>query len=480
MGLYDKTVKGVTWSLLGTILNILIQVCAGIVLARLLEPADFGVYAMAFAILVISRGVIDSGFYQALIQKKNADQIDFSIVFHVNLFLSFILFSVLFLNSDKVEVFYGQEGISEIIKFLSFLLLIEAFSLIQKASLIKEIKFDQIAKIETTSKLISLSLSIILAYRGYGVWSLLLKDLLFSIITTLSYWYLNPIKISLFVPYNRIKSLFNFGFKVFIADQIESLSNQIAQIIVGKKFSAADLGFFNKSEEFQKLFAQTPIVSINKVMFPSFVQIQNDNYKLKQKYKTLIEVSLFFIFPILFNAILIANEMVVVLIGDKWIESVLYFQILCVSGMFYPFTVYNLNLLKVKGLAGLYLKTCLFSKGLLLPIIFISIQFGVIGLVLGLVFQRFFAVLVNSYNSGKIIDFSIYQQVKSVSKSFFISAQTFIFLFYIKCSFTDGLSDIFNLLFLSITYLFLYVILSLKFQKNKIEIVIKLISFFRK
>lgn len=480
MGLYNKTVKGVTWSLLSTILNILIQVCAGIVLARLLTPADFGVYAMCFAILVISRGVIDSGFYQALIQKKDADQIDFSLVFHVNLFLSLILFFLLFFNSDKVERFYGQEGISEIIKFLSFLLLIEAFSLIQKASLIKEIKFDQIAKIETSSKLISLSFSVLLAYGGYGVWSLLLKDLLFSIMTTFSYWYLNPIKILLYVPYNRLKSLFNFGFKVFIADQIESLSNQIAQIIVGKKFSAADLGFFNKSEEFQKLFAQTPIVSINKVMFPSFVQIQNDNYKLKQKYKTLIEVSLFFIFPILFNAILIANEMVVVLIGDKWIESVLYFQILCVSGMFYPFTVYNLNLLKVKGLAGLYLKTCLLSKGLLLPIIFISIKFGVIGLVLGLVFQRFFAVLVNSYNSGKIIDFSIYQQVKSVSKSFFISAQIFIFLFYIKCSFTDGLSDIFNLLFLSVTYLFLYMILSLKFQKNKIETVIKLISFFRK
>ncbi len=479
MGLYDKTVKGVTWSLLGTILNILIQVCAGIVLARLLEPADFGVYAMAFAILVISRGVIDSGFYQALIQKKNADQIDFSIVFHVNLFLSFILFSVLFLNSDKVEVFYGQEGISEIIKFLSFLLLIEAFSLIQKASLIKEIKFDQIAKIETTSKLISLSLSIILAYRGYGVWSLLLKDLLFSIITTLSYWYLNPIKISLFVPYKRIKSLFNFGFKVFIADQIESVSNQIAQIIVGKKFSAADLGFFNKSEEFQKLFSQATIVSINKVMFPSFVQIQNDNNKLKQKYKTLIEMSLFFIFPILLNAILVANEMIVVLIGEKWIGSVLYFQILCISGMFYPFTVYNLNLLKVKGLAGLYLKTCLFSKGLLLPIIFISIKFGVIGLVLGLVFQRFFAMVVNSYNSGKIIDFNLSQQIKSVSNSFFISVFIFVFLYFFKYSFFDGLSNVFNLLFLSVSYLLLYIILSLKFQRNKIDTVIKLTSFFR-
>ena len=179
------------------------------------------------------------------------------------------------------------------------------------------------------------------------------------------------------------------------------------------------------------------------------------------------------------NSILVANEMIVVLIGDKWIGSVLYFQILCISGMFYPFTVYNLNLLKVKGLAGLYLKTCLFSKGLLLPIIFISIKFGVIGLVLGLVFQRFFAMVVNSYNSGKIIDFNLSQQIKSVSNSFFISVFIFVFLYFFKYSFCDGLSNVFNLLFLSVSYLLLYIILSLKFQRNKIDTVIKLTSFFR-
>jgi teichuronic acid exporter len=478
VSLYNKTLKGLKWNLLGTIITICIQIGSGIVLARLLMPSDFGLYAMTFAVLAISRSVIDSGLYQALIQKKDADEVDFSLVFHFNFLLSIIIFLLLFFSSNKIQEFYGYDEISKIIKFLSLIVLIESFSLIQRARLIKEIRFDKITKIETLSKLVSLTISIIMAYKGYGVWSLLFKDLFFSLLTTVSYWCINPVKILLIVPYKRIKSLFNFGFKVFIADQIESITNQLAQIIVGKKFTATDLGFFNKAEEFQQLFSQTTIVSINKVMFPSLVQIQNDNQKLKQKYKILLEISLLLLFPILFVAILVGNEMIIVLIGDKWIESVFYFQLLCVSGMFYPFTVFNLNLLKVKGMAGLYLKTCIVSKGLLIPIIFISIQYGIVGIVIGLVIQRFLAVIVNSYHSGKIIDFNTYQQIKSVGKSFFISVFLFLFLYYIKINFAKDLSEIHNLIVFPFTYILLYVIISTKYQSRKMDTVMGLIKSF--
>jgi teichuronic acid exporter len=478
VSLYNKTLEGLKWNFLGTIITICIQIGAGIVLARLLMPSDFGLYAMTFAVLAISRSVIDSGLYQALIQKKDADEVDFSLVFHFNFLLSIIIFFLLFFSSNKIQEFYGYDEISKIIKFLSLIVLIESFSLIQRASLIKEIKFDKITKIETLSKLISLTICIIMAYKGYGVWSLLFKDLFFSLLTTVLYWCINPVKILLIVPYKRIKSLFNFGFKVFIADQIESITNQFVQIIVGKRFTASDLGFFNKAEEFQLLFSQTIIVSINKVMFPSLVQIQNDNQKLKLKYKMLLEISLLLLFPILFVAILVGNEMIIVLIGDKWIGSVFYFQLLCLSGMFYPFSVFNLNLLKVKGKAGLYLKTCIVSKGLLIPIIFIGIQYGIVGIVIGLVIQRFLAVIINSYYSGKIIDFSTYQQIKSVGKSFFISVFLFLFLYHVKINFAKDLSNIHNLIVFPFTYILFYVIISTKYQSRKMDIVMGLIKSF--
>ena len=481
MSLYKKTVNGLKWSFIGTFGNILIQIISGVVLARLLRPSDFGLYAMVFAVLVISRSVIDSGLYQALIQKKNATLIDFSLVFHFNLFISIFISSLLFVFSSKIESFYDQEGISTFVKFISMLVLIEAFSLIQRASLIKNIRFDTITKIEVTAKLISLITSIFMAYSGFGVWSLLFKDLLFSLLTTLMYWIINPVKILLDVPYKKIKELYSFGIKVFIADQIETISNQFAQIIVGKKFTASDLGFFNKAEELQQLISQVSIVSINKVMFPSFVQIQNDDDKLRNKYRFLVETSMFVLFPLLFLSILTANEMIEIVLGPQWVNSVFYFQLLCISGMFYPFTVYNLNIIKVKGKGALYLKTCTVSKGLLIPIILISINYGVKGLVIGLVFQRLFAALINSYHSGKLVGYSTFSQVKGVSLSFLISFAIFLFMFSFKKYYFNNFSMYFNFFFFSIGFIILYTISTFKFQKEKMGPIIELKkSFFNK
>ena len=477
--MYKKTLKGLKWSLIGTIINLIIQISSGIVLARLISPSDFGIYAMTFAILVISRSIIDSGLYQALIQKKEADEVDFSLVFHFNFIISLIISLLLYFFSDPIQNFYNYSQIGILVKFLSIIVLIESFSIIQRASLIKNIRFDLITKIETSSKLISLSISIIMAYYDYGIWSLLCKDLLFSFFTTLSYWLVNPVKILFKIPYNRIKSLFQFGFKVFIADQIESMSNQMAQIIIGKKFLAADLGFFNKAEEFQQLFSQVIIVSINKVMFPSLVQIQEDNIKLKDKYKLLLETSMFLLFPLLFCVILISEEMILFLIGDNWIESVFYFKLLCISGMFYPFTVYNLNILKVKGEGDLYLKTCLISKGLLIPIILISVKFGIIGLVFGLIIQRFFASLINSYHSGRLISFSFNDQIKSIYKSFIISLLIYVLLFSIKSSNLFFISsNLISIISFSILFLLCYYFLNLIFQKQKINLVLELKNSF--
>ena len=208
MNLYKKTVNGLKWSFIGVFGNTLLQIISGIVLARLLLPSDFGLYAMAFAVLAISRSIIDSGLYQALIQKKEATLVDFSLVFHFNIFISITISTLLLILSSKIEIFYGQNGIGPIIKFISLIVLIDSFSLIQRAKLIKDIRFQRIAIIEATAKLCSLTISIIMAYNNYGVWSLLVKDLLFSFITTTMYWVLDPVKILLRVPYYKIKELY--------------------------------------------------------------------------------------------------------------------------------------------------------------------------------------------------------------------------------------------------------------------------------
>ncbi len=474
MSLISKTSHGIKWSFVGTISNLVIQIISGIVLARLLSPSEFGVYGMSFAILAISRSIIDSGLYQSLIQKKDADQIDFSIVFHFNFLLSVIIALILILFSNDIETFYNYDEISLVVKFLSLIILIESFSIIQKATLIKEIRFDTITKVETFSKIISASTSVIMAFNGFGLWSLLAKDLVFSLVSTGTYWYIKPVRLLLKVPYKRLGALLNFGFKVFIADQIENISNQLSQIIVGKKFSASSLGLFNKAEEFQQMFSQVSVVSINKVMFPSLVQIQDDNVKLKEKYKILLETTMIVLFPLLFGAILVADQLILILIGDKWTEVIPYFKILCISGMFYPLTVYNLNIIKVKGKGGLYLKTCLISKGLLLPFILVGLKFDIMGLVISIVIHRLIAALINSFHSGKLINYSTLEQLKGIGISFIISFIVFVFFIIIKSNFLFDQSIYLIFFILIFGYSTIYFLSNIWFQKDKLSPIINL------
>jgi len=429
MSLYKKTATGIKWSFISTFGNMVVQFVAGVVLARLLLPRDYGLMGMALVVIAISNSVSDSGLYQALIQKKDAAPDDFSVVFKFNLRFSLILVVLIFFFSEAIAKFYNQTEISSIIKLLAILVIVDSFSIIQRASLIKDIRFDLISKIDISANVLSSGLGIGLAIFNFGVWSLVFKELVYRVMTTVLYWLFHPVKINIHVPWTRFRSLLNFGSKIFIADQIESLSNQLAKMLIGKKYSANDLGFYTKAEQFQNMFSQTAAVSVNRVVFPSFSQIQHDDEKLKKNYQILIKTTMLFLFPIMFTAILIADKLIPFLLGVKWVETIPYFQILCVGGMVYPFTIFNLNIVKVKGRSNLYLKICLFSKGLLIPAVLIGLQFHVIGLVYALLIQRICAAIINSYYSGKLVDYRFSEQLKDVSASFFISTGLFFVVF---------------------------------------------------
>jgi O-antigen/teichoic acid export membrane protein len=426
---------------------------------------------MSFAVIAISRSIIDSGLYQALIQRSDVDQTDYSVVFQFNFVISIIIVSALFFFAQDIEGFYNQVGvdISLVVKFLSLIILIEPFSIIQKVSLMKEIKFDTITKVESCSKFISVSASVILAWNGFGIWSLLAKDLLYSLVSTVTYWCLRPVRLLIKVPLNRLSGLLNFGFRIFIADQIENISNHISQFIVGRKFNPNSLGLFNKAEEFQQLFSQVGVVSINKVMFPSFVKIQDDDFNLKLRYKVLMETTMIVLLPLLFGVILVADELITIMIGSEWIEIIPYFKILCVSGMFYPLTVYNLNIIKVKGNGGLYLKTCLISKGLLLPFLLTGVQYGLTGVVISLVVYRCLAAMLNSYHSGRLINYGLLEQLRGISFSFFISLIIYILLIILKQYYLSEYSKYLTLLILTSGYLTAYFVTSVLIQSDKMR-----------
>lgn len=432
MGLFEQAVKGIKWNIIGTIGSMLIQFVISIILARILLPEEFGIAGVAYVVVMLSRSFVDSGLYQALIQKKDATRDDFSVVFKFNLLLALLIFIIIQISSYKIGNYFNYSDLQPILNVLSFVILIESFSLIQRASLIKSIRFDKITKINIFSRILSGIVSIYMALNGFGVWSLVYKEIINSFVATLCYWIFNPVRINLYAPKKNIINLLGFGLKVFFADQIENWSNQLATVLIGKKYTASDIGYYSKATELQSPILNIAIGSINSVMYPTFSKIQDNDVKLKEGYKWLLKLSAMIMFPLMFVGIVVSDEFIPILLGNNWRESIPYFKLLCISSMIYPFTLFNLNIIKVKGKANLYLNVNLITKGLILPAVIVGIQFHIIGLVIGLVIQRFISAIINSYFSGRVINYSIREQIIDIYKVLLIAIISFIFTFYIK------------------------------------------------
>lgn len=433
-------------------------------------PEDFGIVGMATVFIILANTFVDSGFLQALIQKKDADSDDFSVVFKFSMIASILLSILIFAIAGKVGAFYDQPEVVSITKVLSVLVLIGSISMIQKASLLKELKFELRAKIEIVAILVSGAVSIVLARNGYGAWSLVYRSLINSLLVTILLWIFHPMKVNLRVPWKRLWPLLRFGGKVFIADQVEGISNQIAQLLIGKQYTAQDLGFYSKAQQYQTILSNTAVVSINKVIFPSFSQIQDDDVKLKRGYQALIKLTMIILVPFMTGSVLIADPLIPMIIGDKWMETVPYFQVLCLSAVFYPFTVYNLNIIKVKGLANLYFKIALISKGIMIPAIIVGLKFDIMGLVVALLIQRIAAAVINSLYSGKLVDYSLKEQLRDVVPYFIFSAVLFAGIWTLKALVLDLMfSNLLVILIVSILMIIGYGALLLLFSRKDIS-----------
>ena len=428
----NKTISGFKWSFIDTIVNLLAQVVIVIILARLLSPLEFGLIGMSFVFITIAKGLADSGLYQALIQKKNPTSGDYVTVWKFNMTVAIVLFVVILLSAQSIANFYDNDDIKIIVQVLSVIILLDAFSVVQRAYMVKNINFFTIAKINVITKVFSGTTAIILAYTGFGVWSLVAKEVLFALTASSLYWIYSPVKFNFKEKSNDLKKLFGFGSKVFLADQIEIIGNQIVNLIIGKKYTPADLGLFRKAEQLQNIFSQTLVVSINKVTFPTLSAIQDDDQKLKSTYRDIIRIICVVLVPLLMTAILIGENLVLFLLGNQWEMAILYFQILCVGGIAYPFTVLNLNILKVKNRPGLYLNISILSKGLLLPFVFVGLLYGITGLVISFVAHRFLAAVINSYFSGELIDYSLLNQLGDVIRIFIITGIVFTGIWFLK------------------------------------------------
>jgi O-antigen/teichoic acid export membrane protein len=421
MTLKQKTVSGLIWSFLDSFASQGFLFIIGIVLARILTPKEFGLIGMLTIFIAVAQSFIDSGFSQALIRKNDVSQTDYSTVFYFNLIIGFICFLLLLLSAGPISRFFNEPQLKLLIQVLSLSLVINAFTIIQQTILTKKLDFKLQAKISIISSVFSGVVALIMAFAGFGVWSLVVKTITLYAMSSLLLWLWNGWRPSLIFNFQSIKELFAFGSNLLISGLIDTIYGNVYYIVIGKYFSANELGYYTRAEQF-KSFPSTNLTSIiRRVSYPVLSSIKEDLPKLKDAYKKLIRSTMLICFVLMLGMAGVAKPMILTLIGEKWLPCVIYLQMLCFVGMFYPLHALNLNMLEVEGRGDLFLRLEIIKKALAVPTIVIGVLFGVKIMIAGMFLNSLIAYYLNSYWSGSFIGYSFLEQIRDILPSFFLA-----------------------------------------------------------
>jgi len=398
-----------------------ISFIVGIVLARLLTPHEFGLIGMITIFIAISTSFINSGFGNALIQKQNCTQKDYSTVFYFNLLMGVIFFLILFFSAPAISRFFNEPQLIHLIQVLGIVLIIDALTIIQRTILTKRIDFKLQTKVSIISSILSGILGLTMALKGFGVWSLVVKQISQQTVNSVLLWTWNRWRPLFVFNVDSFRQLFSFGYKLLISGLIDTLYRNIYYLIIGKYFSAQELGYFTRADQFQSLPSSNVQNVISRVSYPVLSSIQDDIPRLREAYKKLIRSTMLITFILMMGMAAVARPMILSLIGDKWESSIIYLQMLCFVGMFYPLHALNLNMLQVQGRSDLFLRLEIIKKLLAVPIILIGIIWGIKAMIFAMIVNTVISYYLNSYWSGKLIGYSFTQQIKDIFPSFFLA-----------------------------------------------------------
>ena len=422
MTLKQKTVTGTIWSFTDSFANQGIQFIAGLILARILSPTEFGLIGILTIFIALSQSFIDSGFTHALIRKQDCTQTDYSTVFYFNFIAGIFFYFILFFSANSISIFFNEPQLELLLQVLGLGLILNAFGIIQRTILIKNIDFKLQTKVSLVSSTISGLIAITLAYNGFGVWSLVALTLSRFGFSSLLLWIWAKWKPSFIFSKKSFKELFSFGNKLLISGLIDTAYRNIYYLIIGKYFSVVELGYYTRADQFQALPSQQLTGVLGRVSYPILSTIQDNVEKLKSAYKQIIRSSMLITFVLMLGMVVIAKPMILTLIGEKWLPAVIYLQMLCFVGMFYPLHALNLNMLKVQGKSDLFLRLEIIKKLLSIPTIILGIIWGIKIMIIGMLINTIISYYINSYWSGRLIGYSSFEQIKDILPSFILAS----------------------------------------------------------
>ncbi len=428
--LKNKTKSGFLWSFIERFSVQGIQFLIMIFMARLLMPEDYGIIGMLAIFLAIAQSLVDSGFSQALIRKQNRTEVDNSTVFYFNIVVALFLYGICFLVAPFVAEFYKIPVLCPVMRVISISFVINSLVVVQRALFTSAVNFKTQAKASLVAVVISGSAGITLAYKGFGVWSLVCQQLANLSINAILLWFMSNWRPRFVYSWQSFKELFSFGSKLLLSGLLDTTYTNIRPLIIGKVFSAADLGFYTRAQHFAQFPSSNVTSILQRVTYPVLCQI-DDEERLASVYRKFLRSSAFVIFPLMMGLAALSKPFIEVVIGAKWAFSAELLIIICFSLMWYPIHAINLNLLQVKGRSDLFLKLEIIKKIIGIVMLVVTVPLGLKAMCYGAILTSYISLAVNTYYTGKLIKVGFFMQMKDLLPILILSFAMFGGLLYV-------------------------------------------------
>lgn len=399
----------------------LVQFVVSIILARILGPEAYGTIALVTVFITILQVFVESGLGSALIQKKNADDIDYSTVFYTSIVFCLILYLLLFFLAPLIARFYEDESLTLLTRVLGLTIVISGVKNVQQAYVSKHLLFKKFFFSTLIGTIGAAIIGIWMAYNGYGVWALVTQQLFNLFVDMVVLWITikwRPIKA---FSFKRLKGLFSYGWKLLASSLLETAYNNLCQLIIGKVYSSSDLAFYNKGRQMPNLIINNINSSIDSVLLPTMSREQDDRVRVRDMTRRSIKTSIYIMAPLMMGLAFTGSNVILVLLTDKWLGAVPYLYIFCITSMFYPVHTANLNAIKAMGRSDIFLKLEIIKKIIGIILLVITMRISVMAMAYSLLFMGFFSQLINSYPNKKLLDYGYLSQLKDIFPSILLA-----------------------------------------------------------
>lgn len=398
-----------------------IQFIVSIILARLLSPEEYGIIAIVMVFILLANVFVESGFNTALIQKKDADEVDFSSVLYLSLGVATILYGIIFISAPFIASFYDQPILVKVLRVLSITLFIGAFNSIQNAFVARNMLFKKLFASSLGAVTISGIVGVIAAYSGLGVWALVLQQLTSQLAVALILWFTVKWRPHLTFSITRVKSLFSYGSKLLASGLLDTLYRNLITLIIGRMYTPSMLGYYNRGQQFPQLIVSNINGSIQSVMLPALSAHQDDRKRVKEMMRRAIVSSSFLIFPMMVGMAVVAEPLVKIVLTDKWLPAVPFLQIACFTFALWPIHTANLQAINAMGRSDIFLKLEIIKKIMGLIVLGVSLPFGVYAIAIGGIFSGLIGTFINAYPNKELLNYSYKEQWLDIMPSLLIS-----------------------------------------------------------